>query len=56
MIVDFGGGIKRDEDIRVVFEAGAKLATIGSVAVKQPELFLDGWSSTALKRSSWART
>lgn len=39
MVVDFGGGIKRDEDIRVVFEAGAKLATIGSVAVKQPELF-----------------
>ncbi|WP_240646657.1 1-(5-phosphoribosyl)-5-[(5-phosphoribosylamino)methylideneamino]imidazole-4-carboxamide isomerase [Chitinophaga rhizosphaerae] len=42
LVVDFGGGIKRDEDIRVVFEAGAKLATIGSVAVKQPELFF-GW-------------
>ncbi len=39
MVVDFGGGIKSDDDIRVVFEAGAKLATIGSVAVKQPDLF-----------------
>ncbi|MGX5819536.1 1-(5-phosphoribosyl)-5-[(5-phosphoribosylamino)methylideneamino]imidazole-4-carboxamide isomerase [Chitinophaga lutea] len=39
MVVDFGGGIKSGDDLRVVFESGASLATIGSVAVKQPELF-----------------
>lgn len=30
--VDFGGGIKSDEDIRKVFDAGAKFACIGSIA------------------------
>lgn len=39
MVVDFGGGIKTGDDLKVVFESGAALATIGSVAVKQPELF-----------------
>ena len=39
MVVDFGGGIKSGADVRIVFEAGAAMATIGSVAVKQPELF-----------------
>lgn len=39
MVVDFGGGIKSDADVKIVFEAGAAMATIGSVAVKQPELF-----------------
>ena len=37
--IDFGGGIKTDTDIRAVFDAGAKLAGIGSVAVKNPEKF-----------------
>ncbi|WP_343701812.1 1-(5-phosphoribosyl)-5-[(5-phosphoribosylamino)methylideneamino]imidazole-4-carboxamide isomerase [Chitinophaga sp.] len=39
LVVDFGGGIKKDADLRIVFESGAALATIGSVAVKQPDLF-----------------
>ncbi len=39
LVVDFGGGIKSDEDLRIVFESGAELATVGSVAVKEPELF-----------------
>ena len=37
LIVDFGGGIKTDDDIRKAFEAGAKMVTIGSVAVTHPE-------------------
>ena len=40
--MDFGGGIKSDEDIRKVFNAGAAMVTIGSVAVNKPELFY-GW-------------
>lgn len=39
MVIDFGGGIKSDKDVAIVFESGAAMATIGSVAVKQPELF-----------------
>jgi len=37
-VIDFGGGIKTDRDIRSVFDAGAKIASVGSVAVKDPEL------------------
>ncbi len=37
--IDFGGGIKTDEDIKHVFDAGASMAAIGSMAVKEPELF-----------------
>ena len=39
LTVDFGGGIKSDDDIGRAFEAGAAMVTIGSVAVTQPELF-----------------
>lgn len=39
LTIDFGGGIKTDEDIKAVFDAGAKMASIGSVAVKEPEKF-----------------
>lgn len=38
--VDFGGGIKTDEDIEAAFSAGASLVTIGSVAVSQPDTFM----------------
>ncbi|MGB5982516.1 MAG: 1-(5-phosphoribosyl)-5-[(5-phosphoribosylamino)methylideneamino]imidazole-4-carboxamide isomerase [Nonlabens sp.] len=37
--VDFGGGVKTDEDIKIVFESGAKQTTGGSIAVKDPFLF-----------------
>ena len=40
LIVDFGGGIKTDEDIRKAFENGASMVTVGSIAVTYPELFL----------------
>ncbi len=39
LTIDFSGGIKTDEDIQAVFDAGAKLASIGSVAVKNAEKF-----------------
>lgn len=37
--IDFGGGIKTDEDIKIVFQSGAAIATVGSIAVKKPEVF-----------------
>lgn len=40
--VDFGGGVKTDEDIRIVFESGAQQVTGGSIAVKNPDIF-QGW-------------
>ena len=39
LIVDFGGGVKSDEDLKIAFESGAQMVTGGSVAVKDPELF-----------------
>lgn len=39
LIIDFGGGIKTDECIQHVFDAGASIATIGSIAVKNKDLF-----------------
>ena len=37
--MDFGGGIHSEKDLQIIFESGAELATIGSMAVKEPELF-----------------
>ena len=42
LVIDFGGGIKKINDVECVFNAGASIATIGSLAVKQPEL-LEEW-------------
>ena len=39
LVVDFGGGIKSDEDIRIAFDSGASMITGGSVAVNQPDTF-----------------
>lgn len=38
LTVDFGGGIKTEEDIEKAFNAGAALVTLGSVAVTNPDL------------------
>jgi phosphoribosylformimino-5-aminoimidazole carboxamide ribotide isomerase len=40
LTIDFGGGIKTDEDIRIAFDCGAQMVTIGSIAVTQPDLFM----------------
>jgi phosphoribosylformimino-5-aminoimidazole carboxamide ribotide isomerase len=42
LIVDFGGGLKTDEDLRIAFECGAAMITGGSIAVKNPDVFT-GW-------------
>lgn len=39
LVIDFGGGVKSDEDLRIAFESGAQMVTGGSVAVKNPALF-----------------
>ncbi|MDR0657923.1 MAG: 1-(5-phosphoribosyl)-5-[(5-phosphoribosylamino)methylideneamino]imidazole-4-carboxamide isomerase [Mediterranea sp.] len=39
LIIDFGGGVKSDEDLILAFNNGAKMVTGGSIAVKNPELF-----------------
>ena len=39
LTIDFGGGIKTDADIKSVFDAGAQMASVGSVAVKNQEKF-----------------
>jgi phosphoribosylformimino-5-aminoimidazole carboxamide ribotide isomerase len=43
--IDFGGGLKSDEDIRIAFESGASQITGGSIAVKNPILF-ESWINT----------
>ncbi|NQZ43483.1 MAG: 1-(5-phosphoribosyl)-5-[(5-phosphoribosylamino)methylideneamino] imidazole-4-carboxamide isomerase [Flavobacteriaceae bacterium] len=40
--IDFGGGLKSDEDLRIAFESGARQVTGGSIAVKDKATFL-GW-------------
>ncbi len=37
--IDFGGGLKTDEDLKIAFECGANQITGGSIAVKNPEIF-----------------
>lgn len=40
MAIDFGGGIKTEKDVGIVLNSGAVLATVGSIAVKDGELFV----------------
>ena len=41
LTIDFGGGIKTDTDINSIFDAGASIASIGSIAVKDSEKFFE---------------
>lgn len=41
LVIDFGGGIKTDDDLKSVFDAGAQMASIGSVAIKDATKFAD---------------
>jgi len=43
--IDFGGGLKTDEDLKIAFECGAGQITGGSIAVNDPDTFL-GWIET----------
>jgi len=42
--IDFGGGLKTNEDLKIAFESGANQVTGGSIAVDNPELFMS-WVS-----------
>lgn len=39
--IDFGGGLKSHEDVRIAFESGASQITGGTIAVKNREMFLE---------------
>ncbi len=41
LVIDFGGGIKNEADLEIVFSSGAAIATIGSLAVKNETLFVE---------------
>ncbi|HBK71836.1 MAG TPA: 1-(5-phosphoribosyl)-5-[(5-phosphoribosylamino)methylideneamino]imidazole-4-carboxamide isomerase [Flavobacteriaceae bacterium] len=43
--IDFGGGLKTNEDLKIAFESGANQITGGSIAVKNPEIFKN-WITT----------
>lgn len=45
LVIDFGGGIKSDEDAKTAFECGAQMITGGSIAVHRPAMFLS-WLET----------
>ena len=40
LVIDFGGGLKSDKDLEIAFNSGAAMITGGSIAVKDPEIFL----------------
>lgn len=42
LIIDFGGGVKSDADLKIAFDNGANQITAGSIAVKNPEQVY-GW-------------
>jgi phosphoribosylformimino-5-aminoimidazole carboxamide ribotide isomerase len=42
LIIDFGGGLKSNEDLKIAFEAGAHKVTGGSIAVQKPSEF-ESW-------------
>jgi phosphoribosylformimino-5-aminoimidazole carboxamide ribotide isomerase len=39
LVIDFGGGLKTDEDLQIAFNSGAAMVTGGSIAVKSPDAF-----------------
>lgn len=58
LIIDFGGGIKRTEDLQAAFDAGASMVTCGSIAVKDPLLvrsWIEGFGSSRLILGADAR-
>jgi len=41
LVIDFGGGIRTENDIRIAFENGAAMITGGSIAINNPVQFLN---------------
>lgn len=50
LIIDFGGGIKTRADLELVFSNGAGQVTLGSMAINDPELFMECLSSYGAER------
>jgi phosphoribosylformimino-5-aminoimidazole carboxamide ribotide isomerase len=44
LVIDFGGGVKTEKDVRIVLDSGAAFVTVGSIAVKDEALF-SSWLS-----------
>ena len=42
LVIDFGGGVKAEKDVEIIFNSGAALVTVGSIAVKDEATFV-GW-------------
>ena len=40
LVIDFGGGIKKEKDVQIVFDSGAAMATVGSIAAENETAFL----------------
>jgi phosphoribosylformimino-5-aminoimidazole carboxamide ribotide isomerase len=40
LIIDFGGGIKKEDDVKIILNSGAAFATVGSIAVKDETEFV----------------
>lgn len=40
LVIDFGGGLKSNDDLRIAFDCGAAMVTGGSIAVKEPDVFM----------------
>lgn len=45
LVIDFGGGIKTDGDLKIAFEAGAQMITAGSIAVTNHDI-VSQWIKT----------
>jgi phosphoribosylformimino-5-aminoimidazole carboxamide ribotide isomerase len=41
LVIDFGGGVKTEKDVQIIFESGGTMVTIGSMAVKDEETFVN---------------
>lgn len=41
LTVDFGGGVKTEDDLKRAFDAGAAMVTVGSIAATQPERYVE---------------
>ena len=48
--VDFGGGVKTQDDLQKAFDAGAEMVTVGSIAATQPDLYLQWLSQYGAER------
>ena len=53
LVVDFGGGVKTEEDMSKVLEAGAHMVTVGSIAVTAPETVMQWLLTFGAERIGW---